>query len=107
MLFEPEHDVLMPLGVNADECVVTTSEDGEVWLPVQNHQGITVHLKVGIRLGTVRSTEIIASLAGGTATSSIMLLWKLWSIHLDTLNNCVITPHCLSFTEAAAEDSSH
>ena len=61
MLFEPKHDLLAPLGVNASECVVTVTEDGEVLLPVNNYQGITAHMEAGMQLGTVRSVEIVTS----------------------------------------------
>lgn len=40
VLFESAH-ILEPLGVEAEEAVVATTEEGEVWLAVQNFQGIT------------------------------------------------------------------
>ena len=43
MLFEPDHKVLVPLGVDAHECVITTDGDGVARLPLQNFQGITAH----------------------------------------------------------------
>ncbi len=71
LLFEPEHDVLAPLGVSASECVITVSEDGEVLLPVNNYQGITARR---MQLGTVRSIDGVAlggeSLSERTGTSS-------------------------------------
>ena len=42
LLFEPEPEALVLLGLNACESVVAASEDNEVLLVVQNYQGITV-----------------------------------------------------------------
>ena len=73
LLFEPNYDLLIPLGVNSYEYVVTANGDGEVWLTVQNHWGITAHLETGMQLGTVRPTEVVAldsgPLPGGTDIS--------------------------------------
>lgn len=59
LLFEPEPEALVLLGLNACESVVAASEDNEVLLTVQNYQGITVHLESGLNLGSVRATTVI------------------------------------------------
>ena len=35
------------------------NDDGDVWLAVQNCQGITVHLDAGVELGTIRPTKVM------------------------------------------------
>lgn len=60
LLFEPDYDMFVSLGITASEYVVTASEEGYIWLTVQNPQGITAHLEGGMQLGTVRPTEIVA-----------------------------------------------
>jgi len=73
LLLEPNHDLLIPLGVNAYEYVVTANGDGKVRHTVQNHWGITAHLETGMQLGTVRPTKVVAldsgPLPGGTDVS--------------------------------------
>ena len=59
LLFEPDHKVLVPLGVDAHECVITTDGDGRARLPLQNFQGITAHLEAGTQLGTIKSTDVV------------------------------------------------
>ena len=58
LLFEPDHEILAPLGVNAAESLITTCGNGEVWIPIENHQGVTVRLEAGTPLGTVRPADI-------------------------------------------------
>ena len=60
LLFEPDHNLLTPLGVDAYERVVARGDDGSVWLSAQNYHGITAHLEAGMQLGTVRPTEVVA-----------------------------------------------
>ena len=60
LLFEPDHNLLTPLGVDAYESVVARGDDGSVWLSAQNYHGITAHLGAGMQLGTVRPTEVVA-----------------------------------------------
>ena len=60
LLFEPNLDLFMPLGVVACESVVTANKEGNVWLAIHNHQGITAHLEAGMQLGTVKPTEVVA-----------------------------------------------
>ncbi len=54
MLFEPNHEVLSLLGLNVEEAVVSASEKGDVWVPIENYQGVPAHLEAGVQLGTVR-----------------------------------------------------
>jgi len=47
LLLEPDHDLFKQLGVSAMEYVVN-EENGNVNIPIQNFQGVTVHLEAGI-----------------------------------------------------------
>ena len=60
LLFEPNHRMLDVFGLDAEESVVTANDKGEVWVPIQNFQGMTAYLEAGAQLGTVRSTEVEA-----------------------------------------------
>ncbi len=55
LLFEPDPELLEQLGIVALESVVAIQDDRDVNIPVQNFQGVTVHLEAGTRLGTVCS----------------------------------------------------
>ena len=60
LLFEPCREVLDSLGLNVTESLVSI-EDGEIVLPVENHQGSTVHVDIGAQLGTVRCNDLVTS----------------------------------------------
>ena len=75
LLFEPEHAALEPLGVNAYESVVGVDENGEVWLPIENYQGVTARLEAGMHLGTIRETTVATtsqSLSESTSSKSLI-----------------------------------
>ena len=57
VLFKPNHKVLDPLGINVTESLVPL-RNGEIVLPVENHQGNTIHLDGGVELGYIRSTLV-------------------------------------------------
>ena len=60
LLFEPDFKSLEPYGASAQESVLTATEQNEMFLAIENCQGISVYLEVGMHLGTVKSTEVIA-----------------------------------------------
>ena len=75
LLFEPEHAALEPLGVNAYESVVGVDENGELWLPIENYQGVTARLEAGMHLGTIRETTVVTtsqSLSESTSSKSLI-----------------------------------
>ena len=57
VLFEPCHGMLDSLGVCTHESLVHRSDDGTILVPVQNYQGVAVHLEAGAVLGGVRPLE--------------------------------------------------
>ena len=57
LIFEPCHEVLDPLRLSALESLVSV-EDCEIVLPMENHEGNTVHVGAGVQLGTVRCSDI-------------------------------------------------
>lgn len=57
LLFEPDQKVFESFGVSALESLITTNEDGEILIPVENYQGLTVRLEIDTPLGTVRPAE--------------------------------------------------
>ena len=73
LLFEPDHEILAPLGVNAAKSLITTCGDGEVWIPIENHQGVTVRLEAGTPLGTVRPADITYSATTGETSTTEFL----------------------------------
>ena len=56
-LFEPHHDALGTLGVCAQESLLHKRDDGTLLVPVQNYQGMAVHMEAGALLGEIRSLE--------------------------------------------------
>ena len=50
VLFEPCHGMLDSLGVYTHESLVRRHDDGTILVPVQNHQGVAVHLQAGAAL---------------------------------------------------------
>ena len=58
LLFEPCHNLLAPLGVSAQESVLSRCDDHTVLVPMENHQGVTVHLDPGTQLGVVKSVQV-------------------------------------------------
>ena len=56
VLFEPRHEALEPLGLNAQESLVTVS-DGIALIPLKNYQGVSVKLDEGTPLGMVQQCE--------------------------------------------------
>ena len=60
LLFEPDFKSLEPYGVTAQESVLSATEQGEMVLAIENYQGITAHLEVGMHLGMAKPTEVIA-----------------------------------------------
>ena len=70
LLFQPSQEVLRPLGVCVEESLISPPDDGTtVWVPVENYQGMSVHLEAGSELGVVTSlTEaVVPCEAGGVA----------------------------------------
>ena len=57
VLFEPYHGMLDSLGVCTHESLVHRSDDGTILIPVQNYQGVAVHLEADAVLGGVRPLE--------------------------------------------------
>ena len=53
VLFEPHHDSLSALGVS----LLHKQDDGTLLVPVQNYQGMAVHMEAGASLGEIRSLE--------------------------------------------------
>ena len=58
LLFEPCHNLLAPLGVSAHESVLSRCGDHTVLVPMENHQGVTVHLEPGTQLGVVKPVQV-------------------------------------------------
>ena len=58
-MFEPAHNELEPLGVSAIESLISVNSEGVAIVPVQNCQGVCVHLDSGTRLGTVRKCDLL------------------------------------------------
>ena len=56
-LFEPHHDALGTLRVRAQESLLHKRDDGTLLVPVQNYQGMAVHMEAGALLGEIRSLE--------------------------------------------------
>ena len=56
-LFEPRHETLSALGVCAQESLVHKREDDTILVPVQNYQGIAVHIEAGALLGEARPLD--------------------------------------------------
>ena len=52
--FIPCQDTFKALGISVRESLVTSQDDGKILIPVQNFQGITVHLNAGTKLGVVK-----------------------------------------------------
>lgn len=54
LLFQPSQQTLQPLGVCMEESLISPPEgDNTVWVPVENYQGVPVHLEAGSELGVV------------------------------------------------------
>ena len=58
LLFEPCHDLLVPLGVSAQESVLSRCGDHTVLVPMENRQVVTVHLEPGTQLGIVKPIQV-------------------------------------------------
>ena len=63
LLFQPSQQTLQPLGVCMEESLISPPEgDNTVWVPVENYQGVPVHLEAGSELGVVTPlTEAVVS----------------------------------------------
>ena len=59
LLFEPAHNELEPPGISATESLISVNSEGVAIVPVQNFQGVCVHLDSGTRLGTVRKCDLL------------------------------------------------
>ena len=108
-LFEPRHETLSALGVCASEGLVRKREDGTILVPIQNYQGIAVHIEAGALLGEAHpldSDHCVLTLdeakhlppavhAESASASSLMLLFKLLLAHLIGLNRLWMHCPCL------------
>lgn len=54
VLFEPKEKVFESHGLLSHEAVVSVSEDGCMYVPVQNCDGVSVHIEEGIDVGVIR-----------------------------------------------------
>ena len=54
VLFEPKNDVFESYGLSSHEAVISVCEDGCMYVPVQNCEGVSVHLEEGIDIGLIR-----------------------------------------------------
>jgi len=54
VLFEPESEVLTSTGLVLPESLVTVDDTGCTLVPVQNCEGVCVHLEEEMKIGTVR-----------------------------------------------------
>ena len=54
VLLEPQLDIFESLGLRTHESVVTVLEDGYMYVPVQNCDGVSVRLEQGTDVGVVR-----------------------------------------------------
>ena len=44
--------MLVHLGVCANEALVTADETGDILVPINNYQGLSVHMEAGTQLGS-------------------------------------------------------
>lgn len=49
---------LEPLGLTATESLVSVDQQGHMFIPVHNYQGVCVKLREGTQLGAVRRCEM-------------------------------------------------
>ena len=90
LLFEPDFKSLEPYGVTAQESVLTATEQSEMFLAIENCQGITAYFEVDMQLGTVKSTEVIAV----DSESSLQEVGQSVSVSVNAIenswNNCFL-----------------
>ena len=53
-MFEPKNDVFESYGLSSHEAVISVCEDVCMYVPVQNYEGVSVHLEEGIDIGLIR-----------------------------------------------------
>ena len=92
MLFEPNHSTLVPLGASTEDSLVPTCENGEVLVPVQNFQGIPVHLEAGAQLGTVRPADPV-ELSGTGMEGSVEALPSPENLSMSVTSHVKVLEH--------------
>lgn len=59
VLFEPKRDIFESLGIHSHEAMISVCEDGHMYVPVHNCEGVSAHLEEGIEVGVIRSVKPI------------------------------------------------
>ena len=54
---EPKGDVLESYGLCSHEAMVSVCEDGSMYVPIQNYDGVSVQVEEGVNIGIIRSVE--------------------------------------------------
>ena len=95
LLYEPDDDLLVPLAISAAESLVAACEDKEVWVPVENSQGVKIRLGAGTCLGTVGPAQKVQEVVPygsyrflRTCLPAQMLHSRWWNAHLSISNSC-------------------
>lgn len=79
LIFEQCHEVLDPLGLSTMESLVSV-EDCEIVLPMENHQGNTVHVGAGVQLGTVQCSDIAGNEPTDVPVGPVSCNAPYWSV---------------------------
>ena len=63
VLFEPHHNMLSTLGVSTQKLLLHKQDNGTLLVPVQNYQGMAVHVVAGVLLGKIQQSSVSPSLS--------------------------------------------